>query len=432
MARRERVLDPEAGPAARFAHTLRELRRQAGTPTYREMQTRSFVSYSTLSRAASGRGMPSWTTTEAYVLACDADPAQWRPRWEQASREEAARQAAVVASPPLVQRPAEPRHAPRPEDVYTVAELRAAVAELGRNHDVRIVSSTMRAPLSLVRLVRGWPEQVEPRVFLGYVRACGVAPAGLRAWSQAWRAAAVDRRRQHTPFPTPGHVHKPEEMRAAIEAMIRLTSVEEVAGRLGATAATVGRVLRGAEYVDAELFGRFVVACGAPSDEVEAWVEARRRVIETRERRRLVAVTGPSTPRLDVMDRPGTTPMVRSGIDPSTATTYEELLDLIRRLQLRAGVSSDDIERATAGRLSSSTANGILAGVVSASGEQLILLLRACGLRQEIDGWVSTWSRLRGAQLGNPLPSRRRPASSMQTTLRRMTSAARHLAAPGA
>lgn len=84
MARPERSLDPAASPASRFAHALRELRRRAGRPTYREMQDRTHVSYTTLWRAAAGRRLPSWETTRAFVEACGGDLAQWRPQWEQA------------------------------------------------------------------------------------------------------------------------------------------------------------------------------------------------------------------------------------------------------------------------------------------------------------------------------------------------------------
>ena len=37
MGRPERPLDPTAGPVARLAHELRELRKAAGSPSYRKM-----------------------------------------------------------------------------------------------------------------------------------------------------------------------------------------------------------------------------------------------------------------------------------------------------------------------------------------------------------------------------------------------------------
>jgi len=86
MARPERAIDPAAGPVGQFACALRELRRQAGCPTYREMQAVSSVSYSSLSRAAAGRRLPTWHVTRGFVLACGGDLDDWRSRWE-ASRE---------------------------------------------------------------------------------------------------------------------------------------------------------------------------------------------------------------------------------------------------------------------------------------------------------------------------------------------------------
>ena len=84
MSRPERPIDPGSGPVAQFAHALRELRNRAGCPTYREMQDRSGVSYASLSRAAAGRRLPTWSVTCGFVLACCGDPDEWKPRWEEA------------------------------------------------------------------------------------------------------------------------------------------------------------------------------------------------------------------------------------------------------------------------------------------------------------------------------------------------------------
>ncbi|MFI0263083.1 helix-turn-helix domain-containing protein [Streptomyces sp. NPDC017056] len=90
MGRRELPLNPAAGPVQRFAHELRELRRQAGGITYRAMAHRTECSAPTLSRAASGEQLPSLPTVLAYAKACGGDAAEWEERWRRAAREVAA------------------------------------------------------------------------------------------------------------------------------------------------------------------------------------------------------------------------------------------------------------------------------------------------------------------------------------------------------
>lgn len=78
--RRERPLDPEAGPVERFAHGLRELRAAAGGPTYRVMAARAGYSVTTLASAASGDQLPTPSVTRAYVTVCGGDPEEWENR----------------------------------------------------------------------------------------------------------------------------------------------------------------------------------------------------------------------------------------------------------------------------------------------------------------------------------------------------------------
>ncbi|GIH97730.1 hypothetical protein Psi01_83600 [Planobispora siamensis] len=51
MARPERPVDPEAGVLQRFTWELRELRRQAGNPGYRELSRRAHYAPTTLDQA---------------------------------------------------------------------------------------------------------------------------------------------------------------------------------------------------------------------------------------------------------------------------------------------------------------------------------------------------------------------------------------------
>lgn len=80
MGRREAAV-PD-GPLRGFAQGLRDLRAQApGSPTYRTLAARARYSPSALSDAASGRRLPSWDVTAAFVAACGGDIEEWRERW---------------------------------------------------------------------------------------------------------------------------------------------------------------------------------------------------------------------------------------------------------------------------------------------------------------------------------------------------------------
>ncbi|TCR16897.1 helix-turn-helix domain-containing protein [Streptomyces sp. BK205] len=87
MGRPERPLDPAAGPVARLAHELRELRKAAGSPSYRKMAEASAFSATTLSQAAAGERLPSLAVVRGYVQACGGDPDAWEPRWKDADAE---------------------------------------------------------------------------------------------------------------------------------------------------------------------------------------------------------------------------------------------------------------------------------------------------------------------------------------------------------
>ncbi|MGW5675439.1 nSTAND1 domain-containing NTPase [Streptomyces sp. NPDC003860] len=84
--RRERPLDPMAGPVEAFACDLRELRAAAGGPTYREMARRAGYSASALAAAAAGDQLPSLPVTLAYAEVCAGDSDEWESRWRAASR----------------------------------------------------------------------------------------------------------------------------------------------------------------------------------------------------------------------------------------------------------------------------------------------------------------------------------------------------------
>ncbi len=86
--RPEASLDPGAGPAARFGSALRQLRENAGSPTYRQLAARPGVHFSAsvLSTAANGRKIPPWEHVRAYVIACEGTDClgalkYWKRQW---------------------------------------------------------------------------------------------------------------------------------------------------------------------------------------------------------------------------------------------------------------------------------------------------------------------------------------------------------------
>jgi transcriptional regulator with XRE-family HTH domain len=59
----------DGSPVKAFAAGLRRLRASAGL-TYRQLAVDAHYSHTNLVRAASGRALPSWQLTRAYLLAC--------------------------------------------------------------------------------------------------------------------------------------------------------------------------------------------------------------------------------------------------------------------------------------------------------------------------------------------------------------------------
>jgi tetratricopeptide (TPR) repeat protein len=79
-------VDERDGPLGEFASGLRRLREQSGGRSYRQMARSANFAAPTLARAASGRRLPSWEVTRAYVAACGGDLDQWRLAWARAAR----------------------------------------------------------------------------------------------------------------------------------------------------------------------------------------------------------------------------------------------------------------------------------------------------------------------------------------------------------
>ncbi|QOV33213.1 hypothetical protein IM697_23485 [Streptomyces ferrugineus] len=93
MGRPERPLGPRSGPVQRLAGELRDLRKAAGTPSYRRMAETAGFSATTLSQAAAGEKLPTLAVVKGYARACGAEPEEWERRWKEAEAE-AARESA--------------------------------------------------------------------------------------------------------------------------------------------------------------------------------------------------------------------------------------------------------------------------------------------------------------------------------------------------
>jgi hypothetical protein len=98
MPRSEEPID-RAGPLAEFAVQLRALRRAAGTIPYRSMALTAHYSSTVLSRAASGKTIPTWLAVAAYVKACGGDPMEWHARWDALRSASSQRPAGRSSSP---------------------------------------------------------------------------------------------------------------------------------------------------------------------------------------------------------------------------------------------------------------------------------------------------------------------------------------------
>lgn len=79
MPRPERPIDP-GWPLASFANGLRALRQERGIK-YLQMSRTTNYCVTALAGAASGRYLPTWEVTRAFVVACGGPVDQWHEHW---------------------------------------------------------------------------------------------------------------------------------------------------------------------------------------------------------------------------------------------------------------------------------------------------------------------------------------------------------------
>jgi hypothetical protein len=115
MGRPERPLGPTDDPVVAFANDLRELRKRAGNPSYRELARTAMFAPSVLSSAASGYRLPTLPVALAFVASCGGDLTAWERRWRTVADSTAAGRRNVAAciqgeAVPAGGSPAGPRH----------------------------------------------------------------------------------------------------------------------------------------------------------------------------------------------------------------------------------------------------------------------------------------------------------------------------------
>ncbi|GGN29973.1 protein kinase domain-containing protein [Streptomyces fuscichromogenes] len=189
MGRRE-VAVPD-GPLRDFAQGLRDLRAQApGAPTYRTLAVRARYSPSALSDAASGRRLPSWEVTAAFVAACDGDIEEWRERWRELDAQLRSNHPALLPEADPGQDPAaaadEEDQSGREGQDEQKAEERRALAEDSDSDDASGTAQTAAvAPLSPSDPPKAGPYRLLGRLGAGSM---GVVYLGV---SRAGRPVAV-------------------------------------------------------------------------------------------------------------------------------------------------------------------------------------------------------------------------------------------------
>lgn len=77
--------DESNSPVAAFAAELRDLRRRAGSPSFRELAKRTHYSSSTLAEAVAGKRLPTEGVVKAFVAECGGEVDEWIARLREVS-----------------------------------------------------------------------------------------------------------------------------------------------------------------------------------------------------------------------------------------------------------------------------------------------------------------------------------------------------------
>jgi thioredoxin-like negative regulator of GroEL len=226
MGRREKPID-DVQPFAEFANGLRTLRIAAGRPSLRAIADKIHYSVGYLSDTLSGKMLPTWEFTSAFVQLCGGDPKEWSVRWEKARAMRAPRAAAGPAlrssnrTPVLSGNPVQASQASRAEEpterdsaakmpglhpdmIHNLAELSQALDQLrgGRSYAQldRAAGGRPRAPVlptsTVSNMIHGKSVPSKDTMVI-FLTACGLTGSKQEPWLAARERAAT------------GHLHRP-------------------------------------------------------------------------------------------------------------------------------------------------------------------------------------------------------------------------------
>ena len=153
----EKPLSPD-DPLAQFAENLRQLRRDADEISYRRLAERANVSPSALSQATSGRKLPTWNMTRAFVKGCDGDEESWYEQWSQVRRELNARQNSTTNGQFPASTPSGKAPEDSPHDTSGIRQSSALILPVSERRSPHLVTpraAMLVAAMAIVLLIIG-------------------------------------------------------------------------------------------------------------------------------------------------------------------------------------------------------------------------------------------------------------------------------------
>ncbi|MEU0398367.1 helix-turn-helix transcriptional regulator [Streptomyces sp. NPDC006208] len=220
MGRPEKTITSYESAAGGFCCLMRGARERAGNPHYRAMSAECGVSFSTLSKAASGDRVPTWPVTAAYISSLNAlstaevkeDLDDRFERWKKVKEREDTEHLAPLrrrrarharpSEPSIVPLATDPSKAVTPEDFVRQLKILQAwsglsLVQLSRRTRNLLPTSTISDTLRRNTLPK-W-SFVE-----AFILACGGRKADVAAWQNTWRLIKINKPLEDAPTPVAG------------------------------------------------------------------------------------------------------------------------------------------------------------------------------------------------------------------------------------
>ncbi|NUL14852.1 helix-turn-helix domain-containing protein [Streptomyces lunaelactis] len=221
MGRPEKMISSYESAAGGFCCRMRGARERAGNPHYRAMSAECGVSYSTLSKAASGNHVPTWPVLAAFISSLNAlstaevkeDLDDWFERWRKAKEREDTEHLTPLrrrrarharpSEPSVVLLAAAPSRAVTPEDF--VRQLKILRAWSGLSY-VQLSRRTRTFPLPTSTISDTLRRHTLPKWSFveAFILACGGRKADVVAWQNAWRLIKINKLLEDAPTPDAG------------------------------------------------------------------------------------------------------------------------------------------------------------------------------------------------------------------------------------